>query len=180
MITRNRALADVMDNDFASSEDENDDSVLEVTQVHSMKLFTIRMKRKGKVGEQELQKKWRAGITKEVESMEKCNVWSILDQKEIPKARKLVRNRWIFVQKRNGTFMARLVALGNSQIAGVNLSNHYSPVLCDTSFRVILLIIQKMKLPAWSMEVETAFLNSIWIEVVSRERRDKWFCLEVK
>jgi Reverse transcriptase (RNA-dependent DNA polymerase) len=32
-------------------------------------------------------------------------------------------------------------------------------VLCDTSFRIILLLIQKLKLPAWSIDVETAFLN---------------------
>jgi hypothetical protein len=49
--------------------------------------------------------------------------------------------------------------LGYSQTAGIDFTNHYSPVLCDTSFRLILLIIQKLKLPAWSLDVETAFLN---------------------
>jgi hypothetical protein len=49
--------------------------------------------------------------------------------------------------------------LGYSQTAGINFTNHYSPVICDTSFRLILLIIQKLKLPAWSLDVEIAFLN---------------------
>jgi Reverse transcriptase (RNA-dependent DNA polymerase) len=56
-------------------------------------------------------------------------------------------------------YRARLVALGYSQVAGVDFKDHFSPVLCDTSFRIILLLIQKLKLPAWFIDVETAFLN---------------------
>jgi Reverse transcriptase (RNA-dependent DNA polymerase) len=67
----------------------------------------------------------------------------------------------VFVEKRNGVYRARLVALGYSQVAGVDFKDHFSPVLCDTSFRIILLLIQRLKLPAWSTDVETAFLNGI-------------------
>jgi hypothetical protein len=80
------------------------------------------------------------------------------------------------VQKRDGTFRARLVALGYSQIAGVDFTNHNSPVLCDTSFRIILLMIQKMKLPAWSLDIETAFLYGELTEEIYMKMPDgyKW------
>ena len=76
------------------------------------------------------------------------------------------------MEKRNGTFRARLVALGYSQVAGVDFSNHYSPVLCDTSFRLILVIIQKLKLPAWSLDIETAFLNGDLTEEIFKKVPD--------
>jgi Reverse transcriptase (RNA-dependent DNA polymerase) len=91
--------------------------------------------------------------------MEKCMVWTVLSKEELPKGRKLIGNRWVFVEKRNEVYRARLVALGYSQFAGVDFKDHISPMLCDTSFRILLLLIQKLKLPAWSIDVETAFLN---------------------
>jgi hypothetical protein len=78
---------------------------------------------------------------------------------EVREGRKPIGNRWVFVKKRDGTLRVRLVALGYSQLAGIDFSNHYSPVLCDTSFRIILTMIQKLKLKAWSIDIETAFLN---------------------
>jgi hypothetical protein len=80
--------------------------------------------------------------------MKKCKVWSLIDKIEIKEGRKLIGSKWVFVQKRDGTFRARLVALSYSQVAGIDFSNHYSPGLCDISFRITLTIILKMKLQA--------------------------------
>jgi hypothetical protein len=91
--------------------------------------------------------------------MEKCEVWSVMNKTDMPKGRKLIGNRWIFKEKRDGTFKARLVALGYSQIPGIDFMDNYSPVIADSSFRMILLMIQKLSLKAWSIDVETAFLN---------------------
>ena len=78
--------------------------------------------------------------------MEKCDIWSLIDQKDVPKGRKLIGNCWVFKEKRDETFRARLVALGYSPVAGIDFSDHFTPVLCDASFRIILLIIQKLNL----------------------------------
>jgi Reverse transcriptase (RNA-dependent DNA polymerase) len=58
----------------------------------------------------------------------------------------------------------------------VDFTSHYSPVLYNTSFRVIILILQKMKLPVWSIDVETAFLNGDLIEEIFMKVSDgfKW------
>jgi Reverse transcriptase (RNA-dependent DNA polymerase) len=75
-----------------------------------------------------------------------------MDLENVPKGRKLIGNRW-------GTFRVCLVALGYSQVAGIDFSDHFSPVLCNASLRIIRLMIQRLKLLAWSLEIETAFFN---------------------
>ena len=44
--------------------------------------------------------------------------------------------------------------------------------LCNTSFRLILVIIQKLKLPAWSLDIETAFLNGDLTEEIFKKVPD--------
>jgi Reverse transcriptase (RNA-dependent DNA polymerase) len=91
--------------------------------------------------------------------MEKCNVWSQVDRLSIPTNRKLNGSKWVFKEKGDGVFRARLVALGYSQIPGIDFTGNYLPVVNDTSFRILLLLIGKLGLKAWSLDVETAFLN---------------------
>ena len=78
---------------------------------------------------------------------------------DIPPGRSPIGNKWIFKEKRNGQFRARLVALGYSQVPGIDFLNNYLPVVNDTSFRILLVLIKKNNLDAWSLDVETAFLN---------------------
>jgi hypothetical protein len=110
-------------------------------------------------GNVDKQIKWREAIGKELTCMETCKVWTLIKKCEIPKDRKPIGCRWVFKEKRDGTQRARLVALGYSQVAGVDFFNNYSPVIDDSSFRIILLMIEKLKLEAWSIDIETAFLN---------------------
>ena len=58
---------------------------------------------------------WRAAIRKEIRSMIERGVWRKTDRKNIPSNRRLIGNKWVFKIKRDGTYRARLVALGYSQ-----------------------------------------------------------------
>ena len=57
---------------------------------------------------------WRFAIRKEIKSMIDRGVWRKIDRKKIPNNRRLIRNKWVFKIKRDGTYRARLVALGYS------------------------------------------------------------------
>jgi Reverse transcriptase (RNA-dependent DNA polymerase) len=102
---------------------------------------------------------WRNAISKELKDMETCNVWSLVDRNDIPKDRKLISCKWVFKEKRDGVFRARPVALSYSQVPGIDFSGNYSPVVNDVSFMMILLLISKFGLKAWSLDIETSFLN---------------------
>ena len=66
-------------------------------------------------------------------------VWRKTDRKKIPNNRRLIGNMWVFKIKRDGTYYrARLVALGYSQIPGVDYTDNFAQVAHDVSFRIAL------------------------------------------
>ena len=85
-------------------------------------------------------------------------VWRKIDKVKIPEDRRLIGNKWVFKIKRDGTYRARLVALGYSQIPGVDYTDNFAPVAHDVSFRIALVRRMVEKLDSLEMDVETAFL----------------------
>ena len=77
---------------------------------------------------------------------------------KIPENRRLIGNKWVFKINRDGTYRARLVALGYSQIPGVDYTDNFAPVAHDVSFRIALARLMVEKLHSLVMDVETAFL----------------------
>ena len=85
-------------------------------------------------------------------------VWRKTDRKMIPNNRRLIGNKWVFKIKRDGTYRARLVALGYSQIPGEDYKDNFAPVAYDVSFRIALARMMVEKQDSLVMDVETAFL----------------------
>ena len=85
-------------------------------------------------------------------------VWRRTDRKKIPNNRRLIGNKWVFKIKRDGTYRARLVALGYSQIPGVDYTDNFAPGAHDVSFRIALARMMVEKLDSLVMDVETAFI----------------------
>jgi hypothetical protein len=155
ILTRSKALIDAEDEDSSDEEGSERIMMVEGALMGNPTSFFEAYNHE----DSEKRKGWREAIKREIRNMENYNVWSLIEKDEVREGRKPIGNRWVFFEKRYGTLSARLVALGYSQVAGIDFSNHYSPVLCFTSFRIILTIIQKLKLKAWSIDIETAFLN---------------------
>ena len=103
-------------------------------------------------------KKWREAIIKEINEMVNKQVWQEVKLKDVPKGRKTIGSKWVFKLKKNGTHRARLVALGYSQIPGVDYTENYSPVINDTTLRIILVFYIIFGFDSKIMDVETAFL----------------------
>ena len=101
---------------------------------------------------------WRAAIRKEIRSMINRGVWRKADRAKIPKNRRLIGNKWVFKIQRDGMYRARLVALGYSQIPGVDNTDNFAPVAHDVSFRIALARMMVEKLDSLVMDVERAFL----------------------
>ena len=79
-----------------------------------------------------------------------------------PKYKKYLRSfgemAVIAISDEKKTYGARLVALGYSQIPGVDYTDNFAPVAHDVSFRIALARMMVEKLDSLVMDVETAFL----------------------
>ena len=98
---------------------------------------------------------WRTAIRKEMRSMIDREVWKNTERNKIPNDRRLIGNKWVFKIKRDGTYRARLVALGYSQIPGVDYTDNFVPVAHDVTFRIALARMMVEKLDCLGMDVET-------------------------
>jgi hypothetical protein len=112
------------------------------------------------------QKLWRDAIRKELRKMIEMKVFRNVKRNTIPKDKRCVKHRWVFDIKRNGTFRARLVACGYSQIPGIDFTDAFSPVTNDVTFRILIIYAIVMKLDIRLIDVETAFLHGVLDEVI--------------
>ena len=115
-------------------------------------------------------KKWREAITKELYCMENMKGWRAIRKTDVPQDGRLVGCKWVFKIKRDGTYRARLVDLGYSQVPGVDFTYNITPVVNDVTFRVALTRMIMEELDCMLMGVETAFLygqieKEIYMEV---------------
>ena len=101
---------------------------------------------------------WQIAIRKEIRSRINWGVWRKIDRAKIPENRRLIGNKWVLKIKRDGTYRARLVALGYSQIPGIDYTDNFAPVAHDLSFMIALARMMVQKLDSLVMDVETALL----------------------
>ena len=91
--------------------------------------------------------KWREAICLEFKKMLDMDVWRHVKRNDHPNDCRLVGCRWVFKEKKNGVYHARLVAKGFSQIPVLDFSDNYSPVVNDVTIRVVVarMIIENLK-----------------------------------
>ena len=105
----------------------------------------------------EKRQNWRVAIRKEFKDMIRRGVWDVVERSSIPEGRRLIGSKWVYKEKRDGRFRARLVCLGYSQIPGVDFSDNYAPVGNDITFRVIMVLRLIYNLHAVLIDVEHHF-----------------------
>ena len=64
----------------------------------------------------------------------------------------------VLKKKKNVVDRATLVALGYHQMPGIDHEDNFAPVINETTFRIILILMMKENLKAEIVDIETAFL----------------------
>jgi len=77
----------------------------------------------------------------------------------LPDGRIGIGTKWIFKEKKNGAFRARLVAKGYDQIAGIDFQDTFVPVTSKVTFRMLLILMMTKGYYAEMLDVKTAFLH---------------------
>ena len=109
---------------------------------------------------------WREAIRKEFTDMIKRGVWRRIKKNEVPENRRTIGSKWVFKRKRDGRYRARLCGLGYTQIAGIDFTANFAPVVNDVTFRILLVCKMMMKWEAEVIDIETAFLHGDMEELI--------------
>ena len=103
---------------------------------------------------------WNNAIQKEMNSLRKHNVYKLVKMSSVLKEEKIIGSRFVFKQKVDGRFKARLVVQGYVQEAGVDYGRSYAPVCRIGSIRTVLAIACEHGWPVWQMNVVVAFFQA--------------------
>jgi Reverse transcriptase (RNA-dependent DNA polymerase) len=103
-------------------------------------------------------KKWHVAMVQKHESLMQHKVWVVVDRANC----KVLRTRWVLAVKgheRNQQYKARFVALGCSQVEGVDIFSTFSPTLSKDTLRTMLTIAVMENMVLRQLDVSTAFLH---------------------
>ena len=100
-------------------------------------------------------------MKEKMNSMESNRVWYLVD---LQPGRKTIRNKWVLniKHKTDGTidrYKVRLVDKGYTQQEGIDYEETFSLVVRFESICLILVIVVRMDLELYKMDVKTTFLN---------------------
>ena len=108
------------------------------------------------------------GVSRAIEedSLEKNNTWEFVDIKSLPRNTNILRSKFVFDIKRGAggeflKFKARMVAMGFTQVEGVDYEDTFASVMTTKSFRILLAIWnfdKNLSFEHW--DVKTAFVNA--------------------
>ena len=110
--------------------------------------------------------KWWDSMCVEFYNMHDKKVWSFVKIKDVPKGRKIIGNRWVFALKDDGTYRARTVGQGFSQVPGKDFHDNHAPVVHDTTFRFCLVQMLLYRISSGQFDVVTAFLYGLLDEII--------------
>lgn len=104
---------------------------------------------------------WCDAMRKEIDALEKNGTWVLED---LPHGKKAIGCKWVYKIKYNsdGTierYKARLVILGNNQVAGIDYNETFAPVAKMVSVRVFLAVAVIRNWELHQMDVHNAFLH---------------------
>src|SRR6185437_12439041 len=132
---------------------------------------------------------YERALEEEISQLEKNNTWTYIERDTLPPQTNILRSKVVFDIKRGagGEFLkykARMVAVGTSQIEGVDYHDTYASVMVGKSFRILLAIYNTNKnytMQHW--DVRQAFVNApihedIYVQQVRGcEKKDREKCV---
>jgi hypothetical protein len=105
--------------------------------------------------------RWLKAADDEFASLLGMHTWSLVPR---PQKRKIIKSKWVFKVKRRPDhsiqkLKARLVAMGYSQVKGLDYQEVFSPTLRLETLRLILSLLASRNWKGRQIDFKTAFLN---------------------
>ena len=134
---------------------------------------------------------YRLAIEEEISNLEKLGCWERVNIRSIPRGTNILLSKFVFDDKRGPDgkllkFKARMVAMGFTQVAGVDYNETFASVMVTKSFRTLLVIWNldpNLSMEHW--DIKQAFINApldeiIYVRPVSGFERESGEILKLK
>ena len=99
-------------------------------------------------------------MDKELASLNHHNVHDLVRMTSVPLDHKIIGSRWVFKQKVDGTFQARLVAHGWGQAPGVDCGGTFAPVCRNGSILTAMATAAENVMGKLQLHDQSAYLQS--------------------
>ena len=103
---------------------------------------------------------WKAASDKEVASLKKNDLYTLVPASAVPAGHKIIGSRWVYKVKVDKSCRGRVVVLGWGQVPGVDCGGTFAPVCRLQSIRMVLAIAAEFDFECWQLDYNTAFLNA--------------------
>lgn len=115
---------------------------------------------------------WVSAMKSEYDSLMANQVWTLVDR---PLGVNVIKSKWVYKIKKDASgnfdkFKARLVAMGFTQVHGVDYEETFSPVVRKCSLRILFALACELDLSIDHIDVTTAFLNGELRETIYMEQ----------
>nr|GEW06234.1 retrovirus-related Pol polyprotein from transposon TNT 1-94 [Tanacetum cinerariifolium] len=104
---------------------------------------------------------WVSAMQEELDQIARLKVWRLVPR---PEGKYVIKTKWIFKNKKDESSLvirnkARLVAVGYSQLEGIDYDETFAPVARIEAIRLFLAYAAHKDFTVFQMDVKTAFLN---------------------
>jgi transposase InsO family protein len=115
---------------------------------------------------------WVEAMQEEYKCLMKNDTWELVKRND---GQKIIPCKWVFKLKRDSKgdilkYKARLVAKGFTQTHGIDYNETFSPVVRDSTIRLLIAIAANCNMSIDHLDVETAFLNGTLDEKIFMEQ----------
>jgi hypothetical protein len=103
-------------------------------------------------------KRWYAAMEKEVKSLLDAGIWKPIERATVPYNHRILKGKWVYKLKRDGTYKARWVVKGFEQVKGLDYQQVFAVVVRADTFRTLLVIATLLDWDISNIDIDSAFL----------------------
>ena len=103
-------------------------------------------------------KAWYAAMVKEFKSLLDAGTWLSIEKALVPRNHRILKGKWVYKIKRDGTYKARWVVKGFEQVKGLDYQQIFAAVVRADTFRTLLAIATLLDWDISNIDIDSAFL----------------------
>ncbi len=103
--------------------------------------------------------RWHTAMGKEKDCLNNAGTWEEVKKSSVPPGHRILRGKWVYKRKRDGTYKARWVVKGFEQVKGLDYQQVFAAVVRADTFRTLLAIATLLDWDISNVDIDSAFLH---------------------